>query len=795
MSKLLIVESPRKCGKIQEYLGAGWKVLATMGHIRALKEELAAIGFDAAAESPPWNPIFENLSSKQTTISALRRAAAAAREVYLGTDDDREGEAIAWHTANVLGLDPRTALRVVFREVTKNAITAAIATPTHIDLHRYEAQQARSMLDLLIGFTLSPCLWKAVGYAKGLSAGRCQSPALRLVFERDEEIERHASVTSWKLQASSAIPRPLVWSAKPMTEAEASAFLTALVSQAPQTITVIDRIERISTHQPAEPFITSTLQQAGSSRLSMNPKATMQAAQRLYEAGHITYMRTDSAVLSHEAQEAAEALVTERWGAEFLSGRASTAVVAPKKAKAKTKTKAKATEEAIDTAQNAHEAIRPTHMEVEELTDLTAGEQKLYRLIWQRTIQSVMADEQRDVVKLVGMAITTQMETSWDKTRFAGFRVLEAERKPEEETTDCEQYEVLKGVVKGTALPWTVFTANEVRSPPPRRYTEADLIHELEKRNIGRPATFAPLVETVKDRGYVEVVTSKTVAVELRGMELKAGAKSVKPTKRTEKTGGEKGKLHTTALGRTVITWLLSQFEDIIDYDVTAHMEASLDRIANGEIPWNSVLQETWTKYADRYRTIMASASTVPSANCKEFGDGYKLVVSKKGPLFVHEVEGEKTRFASVPESLSVQTATLEDALSAFASPPAQMGDALGTLEGDTVIRKTGKFGPYVEWKGFKQSCKEDDTLESLTDRLLAKIAPDAVDHLVGPFKIKRGVKGNLFMFKLGGPGKPVFVDIPEDTDWARLTPEGADKLYKSQLGGKGKVKGKGGTK
>jgi DNA topoisomerase-1 len=820
MSKLLIVESPSKNKTIREILGPGWQVAATLGHIRALKEDLDALGFDPSSDAPEWNPTYEAIASKRAAISALRKAAASASEIYLASDNDREGEAIAFHTAAILGLNPATTPRLRFIAITESALKEAIAHPSRIDMNKFEAQQARSMLDLLIGYTLSPCLWRSVGFQKGLSAGRCQSPALRLVYERDEEIAAFASSRSWKGSATTtlrypltplttplipsssitAAPISLTWThPAPLTEERATAILTALAAlpKEAQVLTITGRGERVSTHEAGDPFITSTLQKKASSQLGLNPKVTMKAAQTLYEAGHITYMRTDSATLSPEGREMATAVVMERWGPEYLRPDDE----GPKKKKVVKRPTAKKKTEALE--QGAHEAIRPTHMEVETLEDMPMNEQRLYRLIWLRTIQSVMADELRDCIRLTATAAAdVTMETSWDRVKFPGFRVAdedpEAEAKEKEGEGDGksekDSYEALAPLLPGTTLPWSVFNMNEQQTTPPSRYSDADLIEALEKRKIGRPSTFASLVEVVKERGYVESVTSKPASVELRGWELKAGAKAPKATKRTMKTGGEKksqGKLHTTALGRTVIQWLLSTFGDIIDYSVTAEMEAALDRISRGEAPWSSVLQSTWTKYADRYRSIMDSPPVAGSGgggpNTKELGDGYKFVISKKGPLFVKEseVEGGAAKFASAPATLKPEDATLEDALAAFTL--VTTGESLGTLgpEGDPVLRKTGKFGPYVTWKGFNLSCKADDTLETLADKLLAKIAPDAVDHQVGPYKIKRGERGNLYMFKTGGVGKPTFVSVPEDTDWKRLTLEGAEALYKSLLGEK----------
>jgi DNA topoisomerase-1 len=822
--KLLIVESPAKCKKIQEYLGSMWRVQATMGHIRALKEELEAIGFPPKGKGvPKWNPIYELLDSKRDAIASLRKAAAAA-EVYLGADDDREGEAIAWHTCVILGLDPDTTPRVRFHEITKPALQAAVDSPGLIDINKFNAQQARSMLDLLIGFTLSPCLWRGVGFRippseyggdtlststssrgrfrPGLSAGRCQTPALRIIYDRDVEIEGHTSRTVWKVAATSAFD--LEWKSVETFESDSKAVscedgvgtavrdgmarafdVLKVLAPAPHTLIVRDRTERVSSSKPPLPFITSSLQQEASNRLGMNPKRTMQIAQKLYEAGHITYMRTDNAILSAEAHAAATAIVRERWGDEYLAtAKTETADEKPikKVVKKKATKKAAETPEAPLQQQNAHEGIRPTHMEVETVD---ADGQSLYKLIWTRTIQSVMEPEKRDVVKLTAVptvkpdALT--LSTEWDRTAFAGWRILDTERRAEQEAAYATAYETRTHIAPNTEIPWTTFTATETHTAPPSRYTEASLIRELESRGIGRPSTFATLVETVMERGYVEKSSVVAAPITLRGLLLEAGQRIPKPTSRIEKAGGEKDKLHTTALGRTVIEWLLNQFGDMVDYGFTAAMEQQLDEVAKGSRPWASILDETWALYKDRYCTVMEAkpaATGSTSSKAVEFGDGYKMVISRKGPLFV--LEGEKTRFASVPASLSLTTATRADAEAAFATATTT-GDQLGDLDGSPVVRKKGPYGYYVAWNSIKLNCKADETLEDLTPRLQAKNSADTVDHQVGTYKIKKGPYG-LYMYKIPAPGsktKPRFISIPDTTPWVSLTPESAAEIYK----------------
>ena len=765
--KLLIVESPAKCSKIQGFLGSEWRVQATMGHIRALKEDLESIGFNKDAETQEWRPVYENIKTKAAAIASLRKAAASA-EVYLGSDDDREGEAIAWHTCALLGLNPNTTPRVIFHEITKEALQAAVAAPGRIDLNKFHAQQSRTMLDMLIGFTLSPCLWRGVGYTPGLSAGRCQTPALRIIYDRDMAIEGHQSQLSWRLGATTD---SLTWKGGdyPSEEAVTAALTTVIPTK---TITITERKESVSTHQPPKPFITSSLQQEASSRLGMNPKITMKVAQTLYEKGHITYMRTDNPILSQEAREAAAAVVRARWGEAYL-GSDEPVTKAKTKTKAKNQSQTQKTSEQKPEPQAAHEAIRPTHMDV---TDVDETEQRLYTLIWKRTIQSVMAAQTEDVVRLTGRptdAPSPVITTEWSQTRFAGWCV--DQQSDEEKAKEAQLFEARKQLQPNQQLPWQSWSATEVRSAPPSRYTEASLIRDLESRGIGRPSTYATLVETVLERGYVEKAKIEAQSVVVKGLELKAGAKTLKATTKKEKVGGEKDKLRTTPLGRTVIEWLLGQFGDMLEYDFTAAMESQLDEVAKGARPWSSVLQDTWARYADRYKTVMTGPKSNASANSADFGDGYKMVVSKKGPLFVLEKEGEKTRFASVPANLSIQTATRADAESAFT---VVSGETLGDLDGSPVVRKSGKFGPYVTWGSINLSCKADDTFDELIPRLRAKVSADTVDHAVGPYKIKKGPYG-LYMFKTGGARKPTFVSIPDATPWSTLTVEGAEQLYK----------------
>jgi len=736
---ILIVESPAKCSKIQGFLGAGWRVQATMGHFRGLKEGLDGIGFQTG-----WAPIYENLKTKATAVTSLKKLKGT---IYLGSDDDREGEAIAWHVCQLLGLPVATTPRVIFHEITKEAITKAVAKPTRINMAVVEAQQARSMLDLLIGFTLSPCLWKGVGYKPGLSAGRCQTPALRIVYDRELQIAAHQTKKTWTLSAMAA----LKWVCPTAFEEEPD-----IVELAKDPILlIVDRKDSVSSHKAPAPFITSSLQQEASSRLRMNPKTTMRVAQKLYEQGHITYMRTDSAVLSDEATTKARSLVESRWGEEYLQ----------------TISKAKG-------AEGPHEGIRPTHLETETLSE--GDEARLYALIWRRTMQSVMSDHKEAVVRLKGTIATTEFFTESRQTTFSGWRIIGMPAAEDEsEGEDPVSVSTLKA---GKKLKWASMSAKETLTSPPPRFSEASLIRELEKKGIGRPSTYAALIETVLERGYVEKTKLSKEKVPIKSVEIVAGSPPLRKTEYSEKTKGTG--LQVTSLGRTVIEWLLTQFGPLVDYGFTASMERRLDDVASSSLDKTVLLEDIWTSYKDRYSEIMASGSGSGSeAKSKgALGEGYKVVVTKKGPLFV--LEGESgAQFAALPPTVSAKTATLADAKAAFAD---LSGVMLGSLEGKPVLQKKGKYGPYVTWTSPKGSninlTYGSETFEEVCARLKAKISTDTVDHQIGPFRIKKGPYG-LYMFKvLKSAKKPTFISIPADTSWSTLTVEGAEALYKANV-------------
>ena len=742
--KLVIVESPAKCGKIQGYLGADYRVVATMGHIRALEETLESVGIDRG-----WEPVYKELDTKKDAIVRLKSAAKGVDQVILATDDDREGEGIAWHVCCLLKLNPTTTSRIVFHEITQPALRAAVAAPRLLDLHKVNAQQARSMLDLLVGFTMSRVLWARV--APKLSAGRCQTPALRLVAERDRLVDNHTASAFWRLVGSFAAGLEATAVQDVATEPEAMTALETVKDVSAATVLSVK--ETVSVSNPPKPLITSTLQQEASSLHGLAPKTTMMAAQKLYEAGHITYMRTDQAVLSAEAKTAIRAWVSANHGASYLG--AETAAT-PKATLAAPKAAAVA-------AQAAHEAIRPTHPEVKtvELEDRT--QTLVYNLIWRRATQSQMAPCLTDV-RTVTLSIDADpsriYKTEQTKSKFLGWRVLEPQDadKARKDEADWATWKPLLTV--GAKLAWTTLRADQHFTKPKGRFTEASLIQELEHAGIGRPSTFASLVGTILERDYVEKTNVEGVVQESRHLSIKP--KQWPPTLTTEshKVGNEKNKLRTTALGRSVVDFLTKDYDDLFAYGFTARMELELDEVAQGTKPWKSVLQTTWDTYKARYLAHTEGASR--AGRERVLAPGLKVIQSKKGPLYVRESSDPKGKaaFASLVSTETYETATLEQAEAAFATvATSRAGTLVGLHDGHEVRKKSGPYGLYVEWNGIRASVTATMSFEEIVAALVAKSGVEAFQKVVGEYTVKRGPYG-LYFYKTGLK-KPRFVSLP----------------------------------
>jgi DNA topoisomerase-1 len=757
--RLFIVESPAKCQKIRSYLGDGWKVIASMGHVRGLEESLDALGRESG-----WNPRFEVLKGKTKAVKEIKDAAKGATEVWLGTDDDREGEAIAWHLCQLLKLSPDTTPRAIFHEVTETAIQASVADKNkRLNGPMVQAQFARSMLDLLVGYSISPVLWKNIAY--GLSAGRCQTPALHLVFDKEMEIAGFASKQSWVYEANftpAGLDFPIACTGTwfPQGLDEVRGYLSAV----PAGGKLVDTVDKTSTTAPPMPLITSSLQQECSSVYHINPKTSMMIAQRLYEAGHITYMRTDNPVLGADCLAECREFVEGKYGDTYLGSVGS---------KGKKKKKAKAEKEAV--VQGAHEAIHPTHMDLVSLpTEETWTDQdrKVYSHIWKRTLQSVMAAAQQKSRSFIFQLDNDDIEHKWKGSLsilvFKGWKILNEENDTEKD----EQFAKTDNLSKNAKTKWSDMVGRQVATQPPSRFSEAQLVQQLEEKGIGRPSTFASLIATILDRKYVEKKTSKGVPVDLYKLEKVGPKGAVKETTVKKDVGGDKDKIHLTSLGKSVIDFVDIRFSDIFGYGFTAGMEEDLDLVAHGKKERVAILDGLWNTIQDRVGdNATGPVDSTGAGNTKSIKEftlencTISIANTKKGVLLIKKTPGvEKAEFAAMPPTADAATITQEEAEALFT---AKEGDSLGDLDGMPVLLKKGQYGSYVEWNGVKQSYKADTEFSDLCEQLKTKTGgtQDTDSSLptfcrvIGDYTIKRGPYG-IFFYR-GGAAKRIFAKFP----------------------------------
>ena len=795
MSSLLIVESPAKCAKIQGYLGQGWRVIATMGHIRALEEDLDAVGLDRDFE-----PRFAFLKDKAKAIAQIKEAAAKADTVYLASDDDREGEAISYSVAALLKLDPATTPRAVYREITETAVKAAVAAPRRIDMNRVHAQQARAVLDMMVGFTISPLLWKYVG--SGLSAGRCQTPALRLLADKEDAIRSFTQSTAWRIKGSwkegeTSFEANMIEDLEDRESAE-----NYLENIRDDTLgTVKESVTAATTESPPRPLITSTLQQEASACMGIQPTATMKIAQRLYEAGHITYMRTDSDVLSEEAAAAARAWVTEAFGKEYV---ASVAAAALKK-----KMKAQATQASSTTgppaAQEAHEAIRPTDFEARILPadeDWSAVDRKLYALIWNRATQSVMAAAkgEKHTVKFVAVGDPGEFiwQSIWKRELFAGWKKigaaatdLDAEDVATEAAASSTAWTAATSLSEGDTVNWVKLEAAPHDARSPARFTEATLVRELERKGIGRPSTFASLVATLSTKNYMEKRDTPAQTVEFPTLTMTPGAWPLKETKTQKKVGGEKNKLVPTALGTSALEFCLREFEQLFAYEFTKKMETRLDGIATGAEQWKELCRDTWGTYKEKYAVLKEGKSTAAAGPARErlFEGGIKAVQSKKGPLLLKEgaTKADGAVFYGWPEGRKFHEITEGQVAEFVAGKAVAGGGSLGTYEGTAIMKKSGPHGPYASCGSVSVPWAAGDTEETLQAKFKAK--KENFLHRCGTFEFRNGPYG-VYMFKTDQVGKArKFVGLPTGVDPKALTLEAATKIFQTGLKAKATAK------
>ena len=685
---LVIVESPAKAKTIEKFLGDDYKVMSSYGHIRDLKKKNFGVDLDTFA------PDYEIPADKQHVVSELRSAAKKASAVWLASDEDREGEAISWHLAEVLGIDPKTAQRIVFHEITKPAILAAIEHPRSIDLNLVDAQQARRVLDRLVGFKVSPVLWRRV--RPSLSAGRVQSVAVRLIVEREREIAAFKEQSAYRVSAvftlgNSGKEVRAELDRRFKTKAEAEAFLLSCSGASFR----VAEVETHPTHRsPAPPFTTSTLQQEAARKLGFSVSATMRVAQTLYEAGLITYMRTDSTNLSALCLNACGPVIEESMGKEYHKRRTY-----------HTHTKG---------AQEAHEAIRPTDMRRAEIEG-TAQERRLYALIRKRTLACQMADALIEKTTAV-IAIDGKSETfvaNGEVVKFDGFLRVYADSRYAGDGEGEDAPGMLPQMSEGETACATEISARERFSAAPARYNEASLVHKLEELGIGRPSTYAPTISTIQQRGYVAKGDKEGTERPFTVLVLAGG--KVQEATRTETVGSEKGKLMPTDVGLVVNDFLMEAFPGIMDYNFTANVEKEFDEVAEGKKDWKKLIQSFYKDFEpDVERSLEQQSShkvgerslgTDPAS-----GKPVVVKIGRFGPMAqIGETgEEEKPRFARLAAGQSIETITLEEALDLFKLPR-----VCGAFEGKDIVVSTGRFGPYVMHdKKFVSIPKNIDPLE-----------------------------------------------------------------------------------
>ena len=695
MKNLVIVESPAKAKTIEKFLGKDYVVRSSNGHIRDLAKKEMSIDIENHYE-----PQYEITEEKHKLVSELKKAVKEADKVWLASDEDREGEAIAWHLQETLKLDPEHTQRIVFNEITKKAILHAIENPRSIDLNLVDAQQARRVLDRLVGYEISPILWAKIKPA--LSAGRVQSVAVRLIVEREEEIKNFQSRSYFRVTAqfhpANGRMQVLAELSRRYDSFEAAkAFMESLIGSTFKVQTIDTKPAK---RTPAPPFTTSTLQQEASRKLGYSVARTMQIAQQLYESGHITYMRTDSVNLSDYALEMAKNEITNLYGENYVKTR-----------RYQTKTKG---------AQEAHEAIRPTYME-NSTVNADAAQRRLYELIWKRAIASQMADAdiEKTIVEINISGHEEKFVCQGEQVRFDGFLKVYMESTDDEPEDSLDSGHALPKLVEGMQLTLDQAEALEHHTQHAPRYTEASLVKKLEDLGIGRPSTYAPTISTILKREYVIKEDREPVSVECQAITLKDD--TLHETVRIEKTGAEKGKLFPTDIGTVVNQFLMEHFTDIIDYNFTATVEKDFDDIAAGKKEWRKVIDKFYVPFHKNISETQKNSHRTTGSRLigvdPQSGKNLYAKIGRYGTLVQlgDTSNEEKPKFASMKKGQSIETITLEEALALFKLPR-----VVGQFEGHDVIVSIGKFGPYVRLDNkFYSLSKNDDPYEVDLDRCI----------------------------------------------------------------------------
>lgn len=761
---LLIVESPAKAKTIEKILGKDFEVKSSYGHIRDLEKD--DMGIDI---NNNFMPRYKIPDDKLKVVRDLKQLSKNADTVWLASDEDREGESISWHLAQVLGLDVKTTKRIVFHEITKPAIDAAVQNPRLIDMNLVNSQQARRVLDRLVGFELSPVLWRKIGMKGGLSAGRVQSVAVKLIAEREREINQFTATSSFKIEASLAATdasgKRISFKAEDggtRTIEAAEDFLSRCKNA---TYSVKDIIVKPAKRTSAAPFTTSTLQQEASRKLGYGVSKTMLLAQKLYESGKITYMRTDSVNLSATAKEQIKNEVLKNYGEKYLQLRHF-----------KNKN---------ESAQEAHEAIRPTNMSESRINDVETA--RLYELIWKRTIASQMSDAilEKTTAKIKISTVADELTASGEVLKFDGFLKIYNEGNDEDDgdNTAFGSESRLPPLAVNQQLEFEEMTATEKFTRHAPRYTEASLVKKLEELGIGRPSTYAPTISTIIKRSYVEKRDKEGTQRDIRIVKL-SKENTINKLKVTENTGAEKGKLFPTDLGLVVTDFLNQHFDKVMDYSFTANIEEEFDKIAEGNLQWNKMVGEFYKPFHQSVEHTLENAERAKGE--RELGidaETGKPVIARMGrygPMVqIGSAEDEeKPRFAKLKATQSIETITQEEAMDLFKLPL-----NLGEYEGKEVSANVGRFGPYIKWgEQFISIPKGEEPTEVDLPRAIEIIRAKQVEEApIGYYDQKPITKGKGRF----GPfikWNDLFINIPRAYDFDNLTQKDCDELIEKKI-------------
>ena len=750
MSNLVIVESPAKAKTIEGFLGSDFTVRSCYGHIRELPKKGDPIDVENN-----FNPTYVVPQDKKKVVSELSNLAKKSKIVWLATDEDREGEAISWHLLHALKLKEENTKRITFNEITKNAVLKAVDNPRDIDENLVNSQQARRILDRLVGYELSPVLWRKV--KPNLSAGRVQSVTVKLIVQREQEIADHKPVETFKVVANfehSGVKFKAELSSNLASQNEAITFLNSLKNKGFKVIRVTKKPGK---RTPSAPFITSTLQQEASRVLGFSVSRTMSVAQRLYESGHITYMRTDSVSLSKDAMSSAQQQITRSFGSHYCN---------PRKYQNKNKS-----------AQEAHEAIRPTNFGLSSL-DNDSPEDKLYKLIWRKTIASQMSDAEieKTTIEIGFEGISQNFLSTGEVIKFDGFL------KVYNSSSGKEGQSILPNVNDGDLVNCIDVIATQKFSRPPARYTEASLVKKLEDLGIGRPSTYAPTIKTVQDRGYVEIKDLEGVDREIIQIEFASG--EITKNILTEKVGADRKKMMPTTIGEVVNDFLSEHFQKIMDYNFTADIEKELDAIADGSLTWSDMLGKFYKPFHKNVTYIQENAERANGerllGNDPKSGDPVFAKLGKYGPIIQigdTKDEDKKPRFASLKSDQNIKTIDLESALSLFEFPK-----LLGTFEKDEVYLKLGRFGPYIQFGKTNVSIEKGDDvdqidLEKATIYIRKKKELDAPIMIYEDLPVTKG-KGRFGPFI---KWNDTFINVNKKYDFDQLSDEDIVELIEEK--------------